>query len=313
MKIYRNIEAFKNINNPIVTVGTFDGVHLGHQKIINRLKEIAKQKKGETVLLTFFPHPRLVIFPEDNNLKLINTLDEKAALLEQYGLDHLIILPFDKTFSRINPTAYVRDFLVNKINVNTVVIGYDHRFGRNREGNIDLLKELSPTYDFEVEEISAQEIAEIKVSSTKVRNAILSGELKKARKYLNHSFTVKGQVVKGKQIGRTIGFPTANINIPEKYKIIPKDGVYVVRGHLNGLIYDGVLNIGNRPTVDNSENKTIEAYFFGLNKDIYDQTVEIDFIEKIRDEKQFESLEKLKEQIEKDKTKAEQILALCTN
>lgn len=311
MKVYRKIEEFTNVKNPIVTVGTFDGVHLGHQKIINRLKEIAKQKDGETVLLTFFPHPRLVIFPEDNDLKLINTLDEKIELLEKYGLDHLIILPFDKTFSRIHPTEYVRDFLVKKINVNTLVIGYDHRFGRNREGNLELLTELAPIYDFQLEEISAQEIAEIKVSSTKIRTALLSGDIITATKYLKHSFTIKGKIIKGKQIGRTIGFPTANINIEESYKIIPQDGAYVIKAEIDGTVYDGMLNIGNRPTIDNNHKKTIEAYLFELNHDVYNKEIKVSFIQKLRDEKKYNSIEELKHQLTKDKIASEVILKEC--
>jgi len=311
LKVYRKIEEFKNIKNPIVTVGTFDGVHLGHQKIIAKLKEIAKQKGGETVLLTFFPHPRLVIFPNDNELKLINTLDEKIELLKQFGLDHLIILPFDKTFSRISPTAYVRDFLVNKINVKNLVIGYDHRFGRNREGDLELLTELSPIYDFELEEITAQEIAEIKVSSTKIREALLSGDIITATKYLQHSFTINGSITKGKKIGRTIGFPTANIKIEESYKIIPQDGAYVIKATIDGIVYDGMLNIGKRPTVDDSQQKTIEAYLFELDHDVYDKKIKVSFIKKLRDEKKYNSIEELKQQLTKDKIASELILKEC--
>lgn len=281
-------------------MGTFDGVHIGHQKIISRLKEIAQQKGGESVLLTFFPHPRMVIFPENNELKLINTLDEKVELLEQFGLDHLIILPFDKSFSRITPTEYIRDFLVNKINLNTLVIGYDHRFGRNREGSLELLTELAPIYGFDVEEISAQEIAEIKVSSTKIRNAILDGSITTASEYLNHHFTLQGEVVKGQQIGRTIGYPTANIFIEEPYKIIPKNGVYAIKGVIDGTVYDGMLNIGNRPTVSNTTKQTIEAHFFNLNHDIYNKKIKILFVKKLRDEKKYNSIDDLKIQLKQD-------------
>lgn len=300
MKVYRKLDDFKNVKKPIVTVGTFDGVHIGHQKIISRLKEIAQQKEGESVLLTFFPHPRMVIFPENNELKLINTLDEKIELLEQFGLDHLIILPFDKSFSRITPTEYIRDFLVNKINVSTLVIGYDHRFGRNREGSLELLTELAPVYGFDVEEITAQEIDEIKVSSTKIRNAILEGSIVTASDYLNHLFTLQGNVVKGEQIGRTIGYPTANILVEEPYKIIPKNGVYVIKGLIDGIVYDGMLNIGNRPTVSKETNQTIEAHFFELNKDIYNKKIKILFIKKLRNEKKYNSIADLKIQLKKD-------------
>lgn len=308
LKVYRQIEEFKNIKNPIVTVGTFDGVHIGHQRIISRLKEIALQKDGESVLLTFFPHPRMIIFPEDNSLKLINTLNEKIKLLEEYGLDHLIILPFDKSFSRITPTEYIRDFLVNKINVHTMVIGYDHRFGRNREGDLALLNQLAPRYNFAVEEISAQEIDEIKVSSTKIRKALLDGDITTATEFLNHSFTLEGTVVRGKQLGRTIGFPTANIRLEESYKIIPQDGVYVIKGEVNGTVYDGMLNIGNRPTVDESKHQSIEAYFFDVNFDIYDCVLKIYFIKKLRDEQKYVSIDALKDQLKKDEIEAKLIL-----
>lgn len=308
LKVYRNLDDFIGVKKPIVTVGTFDGVHIGHQKIITRLEEIAKQKGGESVLLTFFPHPRMVIFPENNNLKLINTLDEKIKLLESFGLDHLIILPFDKSFSRITPTEYIRDFLVSSIKVNTLVIGYDHRFGRNRQGSLELLNELAPVYGFEVEEISAQEIDEIKVSSTKIRNAILDGAIDIASDYLKHPFSIKGTVIKGNQIGRTLGYPTANISVAEQYKIIPKNGVYAIQGIIDGTVYDGMLNIGNRPTVTKDTNETIEAYFFELNKDIYDKEIEILFIKKLRDEKKHASIEDLKLQLEKDEAATKAIL-----
>lgn len=308
LKVYRNLDDFIGVKKPIVTVGTFDGVHIGHQKIITRLEEIAKQKGGESVLLTFFPHPRMVIFPENNNLKLINTLDEKIKLLESFGLDHLIILPFNKSFSRITPTEYIRDFLVSSIKVNTLVIGYDHRFGRNRQGSLELLNELAPVYGFEVEEISAQEIDEIKVSSTKIRNAILDGAIDIASDYLKHPFSIKGTVIKGNQIGRTLGYPTANILVAEQYKIIPKNGVYAIKGIIDGTVYDGMLNIGNRPTVTKDTNETIEAYFFELNKDIYDKEIEILFIKKLRDEKKHASIEDLKLQLEKDEAATKAIL-----
>lgn len=310
MKVYRNLNDFVGVDKPIVTVGTFDGVHVGHQKIISRLKEIAQQKNGESVLLTFFPHPRMVIFPENNNLKLINTLDEKIELLEHFGLDHLIILPFDKSFSRITPTEYVRDFLVSSIKVNTLVIGYDHRFGRNRQGSLELLNELAPVYGFDVEEISAQEIDEIKVSSTKIRNAILEGAMDVASDYLKHPFSLRGTVVKGNQIGRTLGYPTANIFIEESYKIIPKSGAYAIKGIIDGTVYDGMLNIGNRPTVTQDQNETIEAYFFDLNHDIYDKNIKILFIKKLRDEKKYASIDDLKLQLVKDEAATKAILHL---
>lgn len=301
MKVYHNIEDFKNVNKPIVTVGTFDGVHIGHQRIIKRLKEIADKTKGETVLLTFFPHPRMILFPDSHGLKLINTLSEKIALLEQFGLDHLIILPFDKSFSQTEPEDYVKNFLIDKINLHTIVIGYDHQFGKNRKGNLSLLNKLAPKYNFRVEEISAQEIDEIKVSSTKIRHAITNGDIRVATQYLNHNFTLEGKVVEGKRIGRTIGYPTANIEMEFDYKIVPAKGVYVIQSVIDGEQYNGMLNIGNRPTVAKEDNVTIEAHFFDLNKDLYDKTISIVFIEKLRNEMKFNSLDELKNQLHNDK------------
>ncbi len=301
MKVYHNIEDFKNVNKPIITVGTFDGVHIGHQRIIKRLEEIADKTKGETVLLTFFPHPRMILFPDSHGLKLINTLSEKIALLEQFGLDHLIILPFDKSFSQTEPEDYVKNFLIDKINLHTIVIGYDHQFGKNRKGNLSLLNKLAPKYNFRVEEISAQEIDEIKVSSTKIRHAITNGDIRVATQYLNHNFTLEGKVVEGKRIGRTIGYPTANIEMEFDYKIVPAKGVYVIQSVIDGEQYNGMLNIGNRPTVAKEDNVTIEAHFFDLNKDLYDKTISIVFIEKLRNEMKFNSLDELKNQLHNDK------------
>ena len=308
LKVYHNIADFEDIHKPIITVGTFDGVHIGHQRILNRLKEIALKTGGETVLLTFFPHPRMILFPDSHGLKLINTLNEKIDLLGKFGLDHLIILPFDKSFSQTEPETYVKNFLIDQINVHTIVIGYDHQFGKNRKGNLSLLNKLAPKYHFSVEEISAQEIDEIKVSSTKIRSAITNGSIKIASQYLNHHFCLEGKVVKGEQIGRTIGFPTANLSLEFDYKIIPAKGVYAITSFIDGKTYAGMLNIGNRPTVTNENKTTIEAHFFDLNKDLYDTVISITFIEKLRDEMKFNTLEDLKLQLHIDQLNALKIL-----
>lgn len=296
MIIHRSINEIAKINNPILTVGTFDGVHIGHQKIISRINEIAKEKGGESVLLTFHPHPRLVLFPDDDSLKLINTIDEKTSLLDQFKLDHVIYMAFEKQLSRMTPVEYVRDILVNKIGINTIVIGYDHHFGRNREGDIDLLRELGPIYDFEVIEISAQDIDDITVSSTKVRKAIEEGEIRTATEFLGHKFTLSGTVVKGQQIGRELGFPTANLQISDPNKIVPGNGVYAVKGKVNGQILRGMLNIGVKPTLGNRD-QSIEVHFFEFNEDLYGQEVTIEFVDRIRDEKKFENLQALKSQL----------------
>lgn len=308
VKVYTNIEDFKSIPNPVVTTGTFDGVHLGHQKIISRLKEIAKTENGETVLLTFYPHPRMVLFPDDNELKMLNTQQEKIALLEQYGIDHLIIYPFTKEFSRLTSVEFVRNILVNTIQTKRLVIGYNHHFGRNREGSFEHLKEYGPLYGFDVEEIPAKDIDSIEISSTKIRNALLSGDVKTANNYLGHNFSITGKVVGGKKLGRTIGYPTANIDINDKYKIIPADGVYAVNVIHDGKIFEGMLNIGNNPTVE-GKGRSIEVNIFNFDKEIYGDDATIIFIERLRDEVKFNGLEQLKEQLSKDKENAIQALS----
>ena len=309
MKVYTNIDDFKGIKNPIVTTGTFDGVHLGHQKLIQRLKDAAREEKGETVLLTFSPHPRMVLFPDDNELKLLNSMPEKIELLEKYGVDHLIIYPFTKEFSRLTSTEFVRNIIVNGIQTRRLVIGYNHHFGRNREGSFEHLKEYGPLYGFEVEEIPAKDIDHIEISSTKIRNALLIGDVKTATTYLGHEYTLTGTVVKGKQLGRTIGYPTANLLINDQYKLIPGDGVYAVKiKHANNE-YGGMLNIGNNPTVE-GKGKSIEVNIFDFDKTIYGDEVTVYFIERLRDEVKFSNLDQLKEQLAKDKKES---LLLCNS
>jgi riboflavin kinase / FMN adenylyltransferase len=308
LKVYTDIIDFKNVMNPVVTTGTFDGVHLGHQKIISRLKDVAREVNGETVLLTFYPHPRMVLFPEDNDLKLINTQEEKIELLEHYGIDHLIIYPFTKEFSRLTSVEFVRNILVNSIGTKRLVIGYNHHFGRNREGSFEHLKEYGPLYGFEVEEIPAKDIDSIEISSTKIRNALLAGDVSIANNYLGHKFCLTGRVVDGKKIGREIGYPTANIFVEDKYKLIPADGVYAVNVRHDNKMYGGMLNIGNNPTVG-GKHKTIEVNIFEFDKDIYEENATIYFIERLRDEVKFKGLEELKDQLAIDKVNSLKILA----
>ena len=302
LKVYHKIEDFKQVKNLVATVGTFDGVHVGHQEIIGKLKEVAKQTDGETLLLTFFPHPRMVLFPDDDSLKLINTLKEKTELLASFGLDHLIILPFSVEFSRITPTEYIRDLLIRDIGIKTLVIGYNHQFGRNRKGNFELLEELAPVYGFDVLEITAQEINEIKVSSTKIRRAIESGDISTANDYLKYNFSLSGIVVEGDQIGRKIGFPTANIKVLEKHKLLPGNGVYAVHVTFKNHQYKGMLNIGIRPTINNdADRSSIEVHLFDMNEEFYDETIHVEFSTKLRDEIKFVNLDELKIQLHKDK------------
>lgn len=307
MNIYYNINDFKPVNKSVVTTGTFDGVHLGHKVILNRLKEVAKKHGGETLILTFFPHPRMVLYPDQNDLRLLNTIEERISLLKKTGIDHLIIHPFSKEFSRLSSIEFVRDVLVSKLNTHKLVIGYDHHFGRNREGTFEHLQEYGPLYGFDVEEIPAQEIQQINISSTKVRNSLLEGEINAANQFLGYNYFIKGTVVDGDKVGRKIGFPTANIRLNEWYKLVPAKGVYAVKVAIEKSIYNGMLNIGTRPTLNGNE-VTIEVNIFNFSDDIYNKEIRIEFIERIRNEQKFEELESLKKQLEIDKQTTIQIL-----
>ena len=299
MEIIHSLSNYKNTKKAIVTIGTFDGVHIGHQQIIKRLVEEAKKTNKESVLLTFFPHPRMVL-QKDVTIKLINTIDERAKLLRKTGLDYLIIHPFSKEFSRLTALDFVRNILVNQLNTSKLVIGYDHHFGKNREGNIEQLTEYSHLYDFKVEEIPVQDIDEVSVSSTKIRKALASGELKTANTYLGYNFSLFGKVVNGKQLGGKIGFPTANIDVVEIYKLIPKTGVYIVKSSIENKIVYGMMNIGNRPTI-NGTHQTIEVHFFDFNQDIYEKELTIELLYFLREEQKFDSVNDLIIQLEKDK------------
>ncbi|MBI4929379.1 MAG: bifunctional riboflavin kinase/FAD synthetase [Bacteroidetes bacterium] len=318
MKVYESIEQFKGAKNPAVTIGTFDGVHLGHQKIIQQLKEGAETIKGESVILTFYPHPRMVLFPDDEDLKLLNTEEEKKDLLEKLGVEHLIVHPFTKKFSRFTYTEYVRDILVNKIKTKKLIIGYNHHFGRNREGSFQQLKKLATVYGFELEKIAAQDINKIEISSTKIRKALESGDIKTANKFLGYEYSIKGKVVKGKGIGKGLGYPTANIQIDDKHKLIPANGVYAVTVQVENKMHNGMMSIGFNPTVNptgndsnriNGHKKSIEVNIFDFEKDIYGENIRIFFRQKLRDEKKFENMEALKKAIDGDKEKTLKILS----
>ncbi len=308
MKVYSSIDEFPGIPNAIVTIGTFDGVHAGHQKIIRKLVSLAEETKGETVLLTFFPHPRMVLQPEDNDLKLLTNLNEKEELLRSFGIDHLIVQPFNKEFSRISATEFVRDVLIKKIGTKTLVIGYDHHFGRNREGSYKDLEEMSVVYKFRLEEIPEQMINHIAVSSTKIRNALLEGDIKSANSLLEYDFHLEGIVIKGEQIGAGLGFPTANIHVQEPFKLIPADGIYAVKINLEGDWFKGMLYIGNRPALK-GKTKSIEVNIFDFNRDIYGKKLQIFFKDRIRGDMNFENLDKLKEKMQEDQRNATKILS----
>lgn len=307
MKIYHGLEDFTRLQHAVVTSGTFDGVHFGHQKILDRLKNISKDIQGETVVLTFWPHPRLVLYPDSQDLKLLNTFEEKAELLRDQGVDHLIRIPFTKEFSNTSSEDFIRKILVEQIGTRVLVIGYDHRFGKNREGRFEHLKENSKTYGFEVEEIPRQDLDKIAVSSSKIRKALEAGAAKAARELLGRPYSLSGRVVKGAMVGRLIGFPTANIEIEYAYKLIPADGAYAVQVIKEDKVMKGMLNIGFRPTVG-GKSRTIEVHIFDFEQDIYGENLTIEFIDQLRQEMQFPDIESLKEQLIKDRILAKNIL-----
>lgn len=302
MKIFNSINDFKPTKKTIVTIGTFDGVHIGHQKIIEKLIQNAVDYNCESLILTFFPHPRMVL-QEGSEIKLLNTIEERSNLIQKTGLSNLIIHPFNKEFSRLTAEEFVKTILVDALNIQKIIIGYDHRFGRNRSANIDDLIVYGKQYNFEVEQISAKEIDDVSISSTKIRNAILNGHMALANEYLGYTYVLNGTVIKGKQLGRTIGFPTANLKIEEEYKLIPKNGVYIVKSTINKKTVFGILNIGTNPTV-NGEKLSIEVHFIDFDGDLYHSNIEISVLESIREEQKFDSIELLKNQIQEDKEAA---------
>lgn len=315
MKIYRSLDEFEPLKNAIVTIGTFDGVHVGHQKILKKLVDCAKETGGETVLLTFFPHPRLIISPSDDSLRLINDIEEKTHQLALCGLDHLIITPFTRDFSNLSPEEYIRNVLVEKLGTKTIIIGYDHHFGKDRKGTIKDLVRFSEIFDFEVKEIAKQDIEDVAVSSTRIREALIKGEIDTANKYLGYPFELTGTVEKGDQIGRQIGFPTANLHVHESHKLIPAYGIYAVEvdiypsvPHIVSGKYEetsvlhraiGMCYIGTRPTVDGM-NRKIEVNVLDFHEDLYDRTVRIRFKKFIRSDERFETLEEMQQQIKVD-------------
>lgn len=308
MRIFKNIEGLREIKSPVLTIGTFDGVHLGHQKIIQALNAEADRCGGESVLFTFYPHPRMVLYPDAHGLQLIDTQEEKIEKLRSCGLKNLIIVPFTFEFSRQTALEFVRDFLVNQLNIKTLVIGYDHQFGRNREGDIHFLKEASELYGFDVIEISPLEIEALNVSSTKIREALQLGKVDIAESYLGQPFKLHGIVSRGNQLGRTIGYPTANIRIEASEKLIPGNGVYATIVDLNGKLFASMTNIGVRPTVTYTGSKTVEAHIFDFSEEIYEENIGLEFVSFIRNEQKFDGLESLKKQLAQDELLVRSVL-----
>ncbi|MFC3199750.1 bifunctional riboflavin kinase/FAD synthetase [Parapedobacter deserti] len=317
MKIYRNLEDFVPLDRAVVTIGTFDGVHVGHQKILSTLKESAKAINGETVLLTFFPHPRMILHPEDDSLRLISDIEEKVQLLADAGIDHLIITPFTRDFSNQSPEEYIRDVLIGKIGTKKIVIGYDHRFGKDRQGSLKDLLDHAEIYGYTVEQIPEQDINDVAVSSTKVREALIKGDIDAANKYLGYPFQLTGKVIRGNQLGRNIGYPTANLQVQEPHKLIPAYGIYAVEAAiiepmeirtgpyqpaLAEHIVKGMGYIGTRPTVD-GVSRSIEVHLFDFNEDIYGKILRVKFLHFIRHDQWFESMQELIDQMEVDEKK----------
>lgn len=308
MKIYTSINQIPKINKPIVTIGTFDGVHQGHRQIINRLNKIKREIGGETFIFTFDPHPRQVLFPNQTDLKLLTLTPEKLNLLEQAGIDHVLVYPFTKEFSQQSAHSYIKDILVDAIGVKQLIIGYDHHFGNNREGNINTLKNYAPQYNFSVEEIPAHEIDSINVSSSKIRKALEEGDIENANAFLGYNYFLSGEVVHGKKLGRTIGYPTANIFIENQAKLIPKIGVYAATATVNGAQYKGMMSIGYNPTTDSDNKIKVELHIFNFDADIYGCNLTLQIKARLRNEEKFSSLDELKKQLHADKEHALSVL-----
>ena len=308
MRIFHNISETSDLKDTIVTIGTFDGVHLGHQKILKKLVELKNKNGGETLLFTFDPHPRKVLFPDQRDLKLITTTQEKCELLKQFGIDNVLVFPFTIEFSKMSAEDYISNIISETLKTKTLVIGYDHRFGSNREGNIETLKQVSGNYNFDLIEIPAQEINQLNISSTRIRKAIEEGEIEVANSFLGYSFFMSGIVIKGKQLGRTIGYPTANIELLDLDKIKPKTGVYAVNIVIDQIKFKGMLNVGYNPTTDSDRIQKIEVNIFDFDKDIYGKIIKIEFIKHLRNEVKFANLDELKEQLAKDKIACEKIV-----
>ncbi|MFV8355573.1 bifunctional riboflavin kinase/FAD synthetase [Flavobacterium sp. XS1P32] len=302
MKIFHSINDFNSTKKTILTLGTFDGVHIGHKKILKKITKNTENQKYESLVLTFFPHPRMVL-QEHSDIKLLNTIDEKIDLLEQIGIENLVIHPFDEAFSRLTAEEFVRSILIDRFHIQKIIIGHDHRFGRNRTANIDDLIAYGQEYGFEVEQISVQEINDISVSSTKIRNALVAGDMDLANDYLGYDYFLTGNIIQGKKLGRTIDFPTANLEIAEDYKLIPQNGVYIVKSTINEQIVFGMMNIGFNPTVK-GKTQTIEIHYFDFNADLYNQKISVSVLHRLRSEQKFDSITLLKAQLQKDKKAA---------
>jgi riboflavin kinase/FMN adenylyltransferase len=309
VQIHYDLDNFKALN-PVVTIGTFDGVHLGHREVINELKRLCNLSGGESVVVTFEPHPRIIISPDEDSLRLLSTKSEKIKLIEKIGIDHLILYPFTRMFSKMSYNEFVAKILVSKLHISSLVVGYDHRFGKGRKGDFNSLEILSKLLTFKVERLSGLIVDDEVVSSTKIRLALGAGDISKANLFLGYQYTISGRVIGGKQLGRKIGFPTANIEAEDPYKLVPGDGVYAVKVDTGETTYNGMVNIGVRPTVDyNADKKSIEVHIFNFDKDIYNSEIVLHFVKKIRNEKKFSDIDQLQQQLVRDRIIALNILS----
>jgi riboflavin kinase/FMN adenylyltransferase len=304
MRVFKGLDNLPPFKNPVLTIGTFDGVHLGHAKIIERLRKKAIEVDGESIIITFDPHPRFVVAPNSTPIELLSTSQEKIKALQALHVDNVVIVPFTKAFSDISAEAYIRDFIVSNFHPHTIIIGYDHHFGKNRQGNYQLLESVKATYGFQLEEIPVQEIEHIAISSTKIRAALHIGDIKKANELAGKYYTLEGVVIHGEKRGRLIGFPTANVHVGDAHKLIPANGVYAVKAYLKETVYKAMLNIGVRPTVSSSNHRSIEVNIIDFDQDIYDETLRIEFVDKLRDETKFNGIDELIAQLTIDKQDA---------
>ncbi len=312
MKVHSDISSF-SAKKPVVTIGMFDGVHTGHRELLGQLVQKAKEVDGESVVITFWPHPRMVLNQDDGSLRFLTSPEERTILFSQLGIDHLLLIPFTKELANLTAEEFIQLFLVEKINTHHLLVGYNHRFGKDRSQSFEDYQALAQKYGFELSQFDVVLTDGLQTSSSHIRKHLQSGAIDKANRILGYEYTVNGRVVGGKQLGRTMGYPTANVEVEEPYKLIPPDGVYAVRVRVEGKLFHGMLNIGIRPTVNhNVDHRSLEVHIFDFNRDIYSEEVSLIFIQRVRNEQKFDGINALKAQLKKDEMEIRNILK-CAN